>query len=537
MVGAIVRSLSLRLLLPILGIVCAVLGIYAAVTLYAFRQHFTELAAAEARRSTDLVVHALHHRMLQGAQLDLQQAIEALTAGGSITSVRLYTTDGHVAHSNRAAEVGAAVQPSASACIQCHRTPNGPPPAEQQRDIVRVAQTGSSLRHLEVIPNQPECRGCHRGAGEKAILGVLDLELAMSPLDEALREANRLTLGTLLGLLLVTTLASTIAVGRLVHRPVRQLYEGMQLIAHGDLDACIEVSGRHELAELAGTFNRMARDLKVARQEINRYSQRLEESVVAKSDELRRAQHQVLHTERMASLGKLAATVAHELNNPLSGILSCAKLAERELGSHELPPAARAEIEENLHLVERECSRCGSIVKNLLLFARHVTDGEMATVDVAQVVERSLMLVRHRLEISSIKLERRIPPGDFTITAHAGQLEQALVALLVNAVEAMEEDGDGVLTVGLAAVDGQLEITIADTGVGIHPDVLPHIFEPFFSTKNVESGVGLGLAIVYGIVQRHGGTIDVQSAAGQGTTFRLRLPSRQPLDRSEERQP
>jgi two-component system, NtrC family, sensor kinase len=529
LVEAIVRSLSLRLLVPLLAIVTGVLAAYGAVTLYVTRQHFTELVAAEARRSSELVLRALHDRMLEGAQSDVQRTVDALTSGGTVTGIRLYTTAGAVAQSTVASEVGARLERGDGICGSCHG-PTGTAATGTRRDLVQAVAGGTRLRHLEVIPNHPSCGGCHAGTDAQAILGVLDLELAMDPLDRALSEARRLILGTLVGLVLFTGLASTLVIQRLVHRPVRQLYEGTRRIARGDLDSRIEVAGRHELSALAESFNQMTHEVKAARQEVTSWSQRLEDKVVAKTDELRQAQRQVLHTERMASLGRLAATVAHELNNPLGGILSCARLVERELAEQPLPPAVRRDLEESLHLIERECSRCGSIVSNLLLFARHSGGTEMAPVDVAQVIDRSLMLVRHRLELASIQLERSDEPyGEtgFTITAHAGQLEQALVALLVNAVEAMEPDREGVLAVRLGGDADHVEIAIADTGVGIHPDVLPHIFEPFFSTKDKESGVGLGLAIVYGIVQRHGGTIAVDSTTGQGTSFVLRMPRRQ----------
>ena len=150
----------------------------------------------------------------------------------------------------------------------------------------------------------------------------------------------------------------------------------------------------------------------------------------------------------------------------------------------------------------------------------------MASVDLNQVVQRSLMLVRHHLEISGVKLQCELLSGDSRIVADEGQLQQALIALLVNAVEAMKglQGGEGQLSVRLRGTADEVEIDVADTGVGIPPEVLPQIFEPFFSTKEAENGVGLGLSVVYGIVQRHGGRIEVESQVGQGTVFHVHLP-------------
>ena len=251
--------------------------------------------------------------------------------------------------------------------------------------------------------------------------------------------------------------------------------------------------------------------------------------MVEKTDELSRAQRQVVHMEKMASLGKLAATVAHELNNPLAGILNYAKLIDRTLKEGGDDPEEQREVGRFLSVIEKESTRCGAIVKNLLLFARR-SGAELALHPVNPIVERAVMLIRHHLEMSGIQLETRLAAGDVRLVCDADQVQQALVALLVNAVEAMS--GGGTLTVEAAAVEGEggeagggaVALTVADTGVGIPPDALPHIFEPFFSTKDGTSGAGLGLAVVYGIVHRHGGTIDVDSAPGRGTRFRMVLP-------------
>jgi two-component system NtrC family sensor kinase len=293
------------------------------------------------------------------------------------------------------------------------------------------------------------------------------------------------------------------------------------------MDRRIEVRGRHELAELAEEFNRMAAEVKAAREEVTGWSRRLEEKVVEKGDELRRTQRQVLQMERMASLGKLAATVAHEINNPLSGILGTARLVQRELEDQPLAPELAAEVSGQLQLIAQECGRCGNIVRNLLLFARR-SGGEMAPVDVNEVAERSLMLMRHHLEMHGISLRRELLDGDAEVVADGAQLQQALLALLVNAVEAITSGGDreSVLTLRLTGDAEAVTFHVGDTGVGIHPDALPHVFEPFFSTKNQESGVGLGLSVVYGIVQRHGGAITVDSEPGRGTTFHVRIPRR-----------
>jgi two-component system NtrC family sensor kinase len=323
---------------------------------------------------------------------------------------------------------------------------------------------------------------------------------------------------------------ATLFVQRVISLPISRLKAGTRRIAGGDLSTRIDVRGRHELAALAHDFNRMAEDLSRTHKEVREWSQKLEEKVVEKTTELQAAQKQVLHMEKMASLGKLSATVAHEINNPLSGVLTYARLVEREIEDQPVDPAVRPELVRYLQLVQRETSRCSQIVNNLLVFARRSAT-EMSSIDLNEIVERSLMLIRHHLEMHDIRLEKALLVGDPGLVADAGQVQQALIALFMNAVEAMPDGG--ALSVRLYGEKDAVRIDVADTGSGITPEALPLIFEPFFSTKTAESGVGLGLAVVYGIAHRHGGSITVESRVGAGTTFRLRF-LRIPPEQEEE---
>ncbi|HSM18489.1 MAG TPA: ATP-binding protein [Gemmatimonadales bacterium] len=530
------RSLGIRLLLPLALTVGIVFAVHSLVNYRSTRADLVGFLRSAADNDSDLIRRATHDGMLLNRLDEVQELITRLAAGPGVAAIRVYDKHGVIVLSAHREEIGRYIALDSETCLSCHQQAHTSDVGElEQSGLARAPEGVEVLRHLAVIPNEPSCAtaGCHDPPGQKRILGVLDVEMSMLPVESTLRAAQQRIIATTLALILIIGVVSVVFFNRVVHRPVAALHEGTRRIAAGDLKTRISVRGQHELSELAHAFNRMSEDLSTAQQELKGWSQKLEAKVQEKTSELQRAQRQVLHMEKMASLGKLSATVAHELNNPISGMLNYSRLVERGLEDQPLDPDAREELGRYLHFLQKECSRCGKIVTNLLLFARR-TGADMEPIDLNEIVERSLMLVQHHLRVSNIELSTRPLTGNAMIVADGGQLQQALVALMVNAVEAMggSSNGGGVLSVRLDASDGEITLEIADTGPGIAPEVLPHIFEPFFSTKDQESGVGLGLAVVYGIVQRHGGTIDVDSEPGLGTKFTMRLPRQRPPDAS-----
>jgi two-component system, NtrC family, sensor kinase len=522
------QSLGFRLLLPLLITVGVVLTIHAVLSFRSTKEHFVGFVRTDIERYSRLIKRATHDGMLLNRKEEVQSILERLAQGPEIASIRIYNKKGAIVMSAETDEIGREIDLESHTCRSCHADEQTRDDAVlEQNSLARVGSGPEVLRHLSVIENEPSCAtaACHAHPADEKVLGVLDLEMSMAPLDAAIHTAQAQFLWMTLILSLVVGLVVAVFIRRGVQRPVFELYEGTRRIADGDLDTRIQVRGRHELGRLAEAFNQMAADLSNARREVTEWSQKLEEKVIRKTEELSQAQRQVLQMEKMASLGKLSATVAHELNNPLTGMLIYAQLVKRELAEQPMDAGVREELTRCLSMIERECTRCGAIVKNLLVFARR-SGAAMAPTDLNEVVERSLMLVRHQLEMCGAKLRTELLAKDPRILADAAQLQQALVAMLVNAAEAMKasERSDGELTVRVLGDSDEAQIEVGDTGVGIPPEVLPQIFDPFFSTK--DNGVGLGLAVVYGIVERHGGQIEVDSQVGQGTLFRLRLPRR-----------
>jgi two-component system NtrC family sensor kinase len=300
-----------------------------------------------------------------------------------------------------------------------------------------------------------------------------------------------------------------------VYRPVKRLIAGTHRVAGGDLDYRLPVSNGDELGDLAASFNKMTA-------EVAGVQAHIEEQVRRKTAELERVHKTLLGSEKMASIGKLAATVAHEINNPLFGILTYARLVLRELQKHEIP--GRAEMCEELETIERESRRCGDLVKNLLTFSRqapsHREPNELNT-----IVHRAVMLVKHKLDMQSIQLEEALAEGLPPVECDANQIQQVVLVLMVNASEAMSKGGTLSVSTRFDANAEQASVSVKDTGSGIPADVLPRIFDPFFTTKEDQNRTGLGLAVAHSIVEQHAGEISVRSTPGEGTEFQVILPA------------
>lgn len=223
------------------------------------------------------------------------------------------------------------------------------------------------------------------------------------------------------------------------------------------------------------------------------------------------------------SLGRLAASVVHEINNPLSGILNYLRLMSRILRQGALSEDRKEKFQRYLDLVENETNRCSQIVSSLLSFSR-LSPPVFGHVQIDELLQRCILLSRHKLELSNIRLESSIQPNLPPIDGDFNQLQQCVINLIFNAIDAMPEGGSLILSSRRDGDSGNVMITVSDTGPGIAPEKLPHIFEPFFTTKNEGYGVGLGLSTVYGIMERHNGSVHAESQPGAGATFTLKLP-------------
>lgn len=523
----VTQTLSIKLNLLLLGamvVIFAMLG-YANVRLH--RQHLEQNTLAAAERISDVVKQGTTDYMLHNDQEGLYRSIKTMASEPGIEKIRIFDQEGRITYTTAAAEQSHVVDKSAEACYGCHA--QSQPLARLNRpDRFRIYRNGGGHRVLGVITpieNQPACSNaaCHAHPAEQQILGVLDTNLSLAKADVQLAESSRRMIAYTGCALLLIALLSWFSVWQVVGRPVRALKHGTEHIAEGDLGYQIEVGSNDEIGELAHSFNNMSTRLKDEHNENVAWTQTLEQRVDQKTRELKRAHEHALHTEKMASIGKMAAVLAHEINNPLSGILTYAKLLRKWMDREDGGASRRREIRDSLDLIASESRRCGDLVKNLLTFSR-TTPMNLQPTNLNQVVDRALRLIQHQLELAGVQVQLQADPNLPAIVCDGAQIEQVLLALIVNALEAMPQGGNLWITTALSEQEKVARIVVRDDGMGISPEILARIFEPFLTTKETGKGVGLGLAISRSILERHDGNIEVQSELGRGTTFTITLP-------------
>ncbi len=241
-------------------------------------------------------------------------------------------------------------------------------------------------------------------------------------------------------------------------------------------------------------------------------------------EELKKAQEQVIHSEKLASLGKLAATVAHEINNPLAAVLTYIRLMMKLVDRGSFNRDRIDDIAKYLKTMESETSRCGEIVRNLLAFSRQ-SDASLEQHNVEDIIDKAVILIAHELEMNEIEFVRDIESDLPTVLCDFKQLQQAFLNLMTNASDAMAKGGTLTVKATRARRNDGVEVVFSDTGSGILEENLKNLFEPFFTTKEEGKGVGLGLSVVFGIITRHNGSIEVKSQLGKGSKFKVYLPA------------
>jgi two-component system NtrC family sensor kinase len=448
-------------------------------------QYIHDQARRQALRLADSVWLSAHAAMADNQHDRIRETLRAVVEQSDIERVLIVNHSGVVGYSSNRDDEGLTRRLEEPGCKNCHTeqsVPVGPPPWSYEVDH-------TTLGLVRPLYNLPDCQhsGCHAPDAGAGVLGVLLMNVSVDR-----QEAQVASLGRQLfvSATLLTLLVTAVVFGllkRLVGRPVGELVDGTRRLASGDLSQPIPVRSHDEIGELALSFNE-------------------------NTEELARVQRQLTEMEKLASVGRLAAGVAHEINNPLTGILTYAETLRDDVD-----PSQQADID----AIIAETLRCREIVRRLLGFARRRPPTKRPT-DLNEIVERVVHSLERQKTFASTILRTQPARGLPTAMLDGNQIHQVLANLLLNAAQAMPEGGIVTVTTETSDDRKTVYLHVSDTGTGVPPEVRPHIFDPFFTTKS--SGTGLGLPVVWGIVQQHRGRLSFVTESGHGTTFSVELP-------------
>lgn len=615
------RRIGYRIISVVAFTSLLIIGVYAYLNIKGQSKSLIAEVERHANQLGETVIASTRYDMMLNQRDRIQQTINSIGTQPHIRDVRIINKDGQITYSSNPNNINQMVDKRAESCYACHAEDR---PLEhisisERTRIFKIHPDSSRIIGI-IIPiyNEQSCwqADCHAHPQNQKVLGVLDVSISLADIDKAIVKREWEILIFAFIAILAVGLLIAIFVQRWVSNPVKEILSATEQISRGNLNYNIRNLGNDEIGKLAESFNNMTKKLSEARL-------------------------QLLQSDKMASLGRLAAGVAHEINNPLTGVLTYSTFLLKRAKDN-------PELQEDLNIIVRETLRSREIVKSLLDFARQSVP-KKSKADINDIINKAINVVEKQISINKIKIskqsENNLPP----IIVDANQLQQVFINLLVNASDAMEKNG-GTITItskkislspfGIAQikkalcpkhhslmdndfkidglpsikvkvvsngnegiihldpvygkhkndynlnfkvdkktkflchecntslvledkscpkcgspilkfeVSGQgfyevcssensnwekwefvdaaglkdyIEIKVSDTGCGIKKEDLPRIFEPFFSTKG-QKGTGLGLAVIWGIIDNHNGTINVESEEGKGTTFTIRLP-------------
>ena len=440
----------------------------------------------------DTLHSALRDGMMQNRRDQILGTIERVSRDTSIKEIRIINHRGQVKLSTNPEEVNRLLDAGEPPCRICHAGDRKEVPPGTLLAVTRTSLRGNTLRAFAPIVAEPGCisASCHAHAGNSEVLGVIEVGLSVRGMNETLANSRlKMEAASLMAIVAGGGLL-WLALAFRFSRPMNDVISGIRRVAGGDLKYRIPVRVRDEFGQLAESFNTM-------------------------NEQLEAMQQALIQSERLISMGKLAAGVAHEINNPLTGILSYAEDLMEEIDGSD-PRRKDCEV------IVREALRCRQIVRNLLDFARQDRPSRIPSYP-RKLVETTMDMLGRQASFRNVVFSLEIEDDLPAIEVDPIQIEQVLVNLIVNAQQAMPEGGKIDIRARRSDDGSRVVFSVGDEGIGIPPEIRAHVFDPFFSTKGGMTD-GLGLSVCLGIIQRHGGAIDFQSETGKGTTFQFEIP-------------
>ena len=480
-----------------------------------------------------MVTGALYNSMLENNRRELQNTLDIINEMSGIDDVNLYDKNENLAYSSFSNDSVGHTNPN---CKECHKSIISMFPGKD--DFYKIIEIDTECkmnqntninRHLLIrtpILNENSCytSSCHAHQESEKVLGTLVINIPLKDLDDIQEKLSTdfyLLAALMTFILLVFLILFT---RKKIKNPLNDLINASEAVAKGDRSTRIKIKPNQldDMRMVSLAFNAMLDNLQTATNKLQNWSQQLEYKVQKKSEELGHVQNELINIERIASLGKLSLSVAHEINNPLSGILIYTKLVHKQLNNQSLPSEKKESVLKHLKMIENETKRCGNIVKGLLDFSGK-DQNFFEVKHLHEILSETYDLMDHYMKIAKISFLTNFNAVTDLVYCSPNQIKQACLAILVNASEAVTENGD-IQIVTSNSDEDNIKIDIIDNGCGIVSEDIPHIFEPFFSAKQNSKGSGLGLAIVHGIVQNHNGKIEVSSESTVGTIISIILP-------------
>jgi two-component system NtrC family sensor kinase len=526
--------LAFKLIVSLTLIVAIVAGISQVITSRTQEQQLLDEVILAADQLSRSITSATWEAMLLDQRGAAYKVMKTIALKQGINRIRIFNRDGGLMFSTAPNEK-TQLDKSAELCTPCHLSerPLVKPGVKSRARVFQDAGGRRTLGMITPIYNEPACSqaDCHAHPADVSVLGVLDIDMDLSRVDVEMAAIRERTLLMIVLEIVLIGIFIAFFTRYFVGKPIERLIEGTQAVSAMKLDQPIEIRSSEELSELASSFNLMRERLQAAVAKNTELTQNLESKVEERTAQLKAAHEKLKTSDRLASLGTLAASVAHEINNPVSGVLNLSMLMQRILRDDGVPPDRVKEYREYLQQVIHETTRVGRIVSDLLAFSRR-SKPQRSLADLNAIIKRTLGLIAHKLELARVEVRTELAEPLPSLYCDASQIQQVVLNLLLNAAEATRGAGLVVVRTHPVYQGNHVILEVQDNGTGIPPEILKHIFDPFFTTKEEGKGVGLGLAVVYGIIESHDGEIEVDSQIGQGTTFRVILPLATPAETS-----
>ncbi len=511
-------SLKSKILLMVIIAVFVTEGLFLYLNIRSLSRQILQKTEEEAFNLSETIRLSIRYAMIKDRRDEYQRIIDDVAKRKGIVEVRIFNKQGMITVSSDRSKVGTIVDKKAEACYGCHREDEAKVllPSDSKTRIYHTEKQ-SLLGLINPIYNESSCYPCHPKSLN--VLGVLDTTISLEDFEKERKQIyNRMIISGVISVIIISFLLSLLLT-KFVNRPIEKLLLATREAARGNLDTKVEIRSHDELGELAQSFNHMISELKRSRNAIEEWTQTLEQKVNERTKELQQVQDQLIRAGKMAALGELAAGVAHEINNPLTGVLTFSSLMLKKVDENH-------PWKKDLENIVQQTTRCRNIVRGLLDFARQRKPDKKEW-DVHSLIERTLALLENQAPFQNIQIIKEFKQNMPMILVDPDQIQQVFMNILINAADAMSKNG-GTIIIKTDLKDGIAEISFTDTGCGMTKEQLSKLFTPFFTTKEPGKGTGLGLAISYSIIQNHNGDIEVESEPGKGSTFRIKLPAEKP---------